>query len=104
MAIYVLFATDKSVIWNTFFYVSIFGFILSLLLERKLTPVNWCGIVFTGEILLFMLSLVNKDYITYYNYCTSFNFSIVISASIAITLILTIILQRKWITRKYGKL
>ena len=109
MCAYVLFATEKSVFWNSFFYVIIFGFILYSLIEKELpfisnkqiNPVNWCVIIFTTEILLLMLFLSNKEYSIYYQYCTSDIISYVIAVSIAITLIITEIKRRRW-KRKYG--
>jgi len=109
MCAYVLFATEKSVFWNSFFYVMVFGYILYSLIERELpfmsnkqiNPINWCGIIFTTEVLLLMLFLSNKDYITFYIYCTSEIFSYVIAASITMTLIITEIKRRKW-KKKYG--
>ena len=98
IALYMIFSGD-SVVWNSIYYILQDTFILLLLLELFKQNISrhliWTGLVFTIEHAIFFVSLINKDYITYYNALTSRNFCLILIISIAITLILVILFERK---------
>lgn len=100
IALYMIFSID-SVIWNSIYYILQDAFIFLLLIELLKQNISkhliWSGIVFTVEHAIFFVSLINKDYITYYDALTSKFFCLTLVISIAITLILvTLFEHKKW--------
>lgn len=81
-----------SVFWNCFYFAFIdLILILKFIGDFKDKEVSrhliWSAIIFTGEHTFIMISLLSKDYITYYETLTSFNICLVLVGSIMATFV-----------------
>jgi hypothetical protein len=86
--------------WKSYFYIAVHGLGVSLLLyiawdadNSIFKLVYYGGIIFLIELMIFNLSIVNKDRISYYEYCTSKVFGIIFTLLILVMLIVIFIIK-----------